>query len=161
MPVFLSYQRRDEGKARSICATLTDTHGIRTYIDVLDPALSSASNVTNTILRRLADCTHLLALISESTNISWWVPFEIGAATKTDARITSYNCTGQTRPYLPDYLKIWPVLQSDRDLAQFAKLYLSDKVYLQKSARFSESRQTSIQTADDFHRYLKSAIGQS
>ncbi len=116
MPVFLSYHRPDELKARSIYNRLQQVHSIVTYMDVLDEALTNAPSVTGQILQRLSSCTHLLAFISDTTVQSWWVPFEIGAATQNERRIASYNASRKSRLELPDYLRLWPVLRDSDDL---------------------------------------------
>ena len=106
MPVFISYQSDDRRIALSIRDRLREW-SIPTYIDVMDPSLKTAEDITAVIVAALGECTHLMAVISQHTVSSWWVPFEIGVATKDDRRITSYRSDSVP---LPDFLKIWPVL---------------------------------------------------
>lgn len=157
MTVFISYQRVDETKARSIRDQL-EALGVRTYIDVMDPLLANASDVTQTILSRLRTCTHLMAVVSANTVRSWWVPFEIGVATERDRRITSYR--RDTVP-LPEFLQIWPVLDYDRELMDFARRYFQDAAHGEKNYRFAESMQKSIGSASQFHTALKRDLGQA
>lgn len=159
MPVFISYQTADRYTAGQIRDSLGNW-GISTYLDVMDPALKSDEDVTQVILRRLEECTHLMAVVSENTINSWWVPFEIGVATKDQRRIASYRRDLVT---LPDFLKIWPVLDYPRHLRDFARRYFEDNVHTARNDRefLSESLFKTIRTADSFHRNLKSDLGQS
>jgi len=154
--VFISYQRVDESKARSIGEKL-NAFGVRTYIDVMDPYLSSTEDVTNLILGRLHTCTHLMAVVSSHTVASWWVPFEIGVATEGDRRITSYRRDTVT---LPDFLKIWPVLNYDYQLERFAQRYFQDSAHGETSYRFAGTSQKSLHRAAQFHDALKGDLGQ-
>lgn len=158
VPVFISYHRPDEARARTISSYLRDAHGIETYLDVLDPSIQGPQGVTAHILDGLHRCTHLLAVISGTTATSWWVPFEIGVATERDRRIASYQIAAVT---LPDYLRVWPVIIDQSGLALFARRYLQDRVVLEeKHLSLSERQRAPIQTAADFHRQLKADLGQ-
>ena len=156
MTVFISYQRVDESKARSIGEKL-NAFGVSTYIDVMDTYLLSTEDVTNLILRRLHTCTHLMAVVSSHTVASWWVPFEIGVATEGDRRITSYRRDTVT---LPDFLKIWPVLDYDHQLERFAQRYFQDSAHTETSYRFAGTFQKSLHRAAQFHDALKGDLGQ-
>lgn len=159
MPVFISYYRPDDLKARRIYLQLTEQE-VPAYLDELDPELQGAENVTETIIKRLASCTHLLAVISTETVRSWWVPFEIGVATRADDRIASYNTTGEARSSLPDYLRVWPVLVTSSDLDAFARRYKQDRLPLERSMRLAEAQRAAIRSSSEFHRALKLDIGQ-
>lgn len=156
MPVFISYHRPDELRAMRIQLYLAQ-QGVQAYLDVLDPELQGSEGVTQRILDALRRCTHLLALISNTTVNSWWVPFEIGVATDSDRRITSYDIAGIP---LPEFLTIWPVLRNEDDLAKYVRRYKQDRVILEKAYKSSEARATAVQSAADFHRYLKSDLSQ-
>lgn len=159
MPVFISHRKADTAEALRAGARLK-MHRITTYLDVLDPRIQSAENVTQQILAGLQPCTHLLAIISTETAGSWWVPFEIGVATNADKRITSFCISIVSPMTLPDYLRVWPILTRENQLDLFARRYLEDKTFLEKSYRLSEARTTLIQTANDFHRFLKQDLQQ-
>lgn len=154
MPVFISYQRVDEPKAIDIKKRF-DVAQVPAYLDLLDPSL--VESVTDKIVNALRKCTHMMAVVSTSTVVSWWVPFEIGVATERDSRITSYRRDSVT---LPDYLKKWPVLNYDRELDDFIALYRKDKEVLEMRKSYSEAATTTIRKAADFHSQLKSRLGQ-
>jgi hypothetical protein len=159
MPVFVSYYRADELAARNAYNRLL-ARDVPAYIDVMDPELQGVENVTTRILDRLGSCTHVLAVLSRSTVLSWWVPFEIGVATHADGRIASYDTAGGPRTSLPDYLRNWPILLSLADVDAFAQRYKQDRRPLEKAYRLNEARVARIQSASEFHRVLKSDIGQ-
>ena len=106
MPVFISYRHMDRAHAININTRLIQAN-IKTYLDVLDAESQTTDDITGVITRNISECTHLLAVVSEKTALSWWVPFEIGEATITNRRICSFK-TGPTE--LPLYLDKWPKL---------------------------------------------------
>lgn len=157
MSVFISHKKEDENIARQIDGVLK-ARGINTYLDVLDPTLIDKTNITMKILNGLNKCSHLLAIVSSRTSESWWVPFEIGVATKGDKRICTYSAVSITT--LPDYLTIWPIISQLSQVGFFASRYLNDRMVLEKASRTYEASQSSIQNANDFHRLLKADLAQ-
>ncbi len=159
MTVFISYQRADEWKATSIDRQLKQL-GVPTYLDLTDPGVRGSENVTKAIVSALQKSTHLLALVSQSTVVSWWVPFEIGVATERQRRIATYRLDNTV---LPDYLKIWPYLSGDRQLHDFARRYFQDQSHGEKNLRefYSESVSKSFSTPQAFHQALKRDLGQA
>lgn len=152
MPVFISHKSCDKNQALQIAEFLRG-RGILAYVDVLDPSLKSTDDITSVIVERVRQCTHLMAVTSYDTVSSWWVPFEIGVATDQDRRISTYALQPAD---LPDYLKKWPVMNNASHLMIFVELYKRDKEVL-----LSESKvQRDITSSDQFHRSLKSRIGQ-
>jgi hypothetical protein len=159
MPVFISYRHMDRAHAININTRLMQAN-IKTYLDVLDPESQTTDDITGVITRNITECTHLLAVVSEKTASSWWVPFEIGEATISDRRICSFK-TGPTE--LPLYLEKWPKLSSDKDIDFFIDAYRNE-VTLKRSIALesvtgSEFARTFNKTnADRFHTDLKSRI---
>jgi hypothetical protein len=159
MPVFISYRHMDRAYAININTRLLQAN-IKTYLDVLDPESQTTDDITGVITRNISECTHLLAVVSERTANSWWVPFEIGEATITNRRICSFR-TGPTE--LPLYLDKWPKLSSDKDIEFFIEAYRNE-VTLKRSMALgtitgNESlRSVNKTNADRFHTELKSRI---
>lgn len=154
MPVFISHRTADDAKAQALAVRLKTRHNIPCYLDHFDPEASSTRKITDLLVERINVCTHLMALITNQTVGSWWVPFEIGVARQGERRITSYDSSSVA---LPEYLTEWPVLTSEGDLDKFAEAYHKDraaKPILEKYAAYARS----ITTADDFHRTLKSSL---
>ena len=157
MPVFISYRHTDRLQAMAINARLSQAN-IKTYIDVLDAESQTTDDITGVITRRITECTHLLAVVSEQTARSWWVPFEIGEATISNRRICSFK-TGSSE--LPLYLDKWPKLTSDNDISFFIDAY-REEVTTKRSAVLDSAnesiRSVYKQNAELFHSQLKNRV---
>jgi TIR domain len=153
VPVFLSHKREDTEPTLRVAKYLRNA-GIECYVDVLDPSIKSTDDLTKLLIDRIHRCTHLMAVVSNYTTQSWWVPFEIGVGTETEKRITSYQVSAVA---LPDFLTKWPILKSESDLGRFVALYRLDT-----SVSYAEGRnaQANVTSASTFHAALKSLIGQ-
>ena len=99
-------------------------------------------------------------MVSATTALSWWVPFEIGEATITNRRICSFK-TGPTE--LPLYLDKWPKLTREKDIDFFIEAY-RDEATLKRSMSLESitgresMRSVNRTNADRFHTDLKSRI---
>lgn len=162
MPVFISHRTQDDEIARGIYRHLQNSHRIECYIDDFDEVAGIAqktNRITDRILERLEYCTHLLALVTENTEGSWWVPFEIGVARRAPRVISTFtNLYGSD---LPEYLREWPILRSDNALDEYAKIYHTYKT--QTTQIFQESVQlpNRREFADRVHRQLKRQLNQT
>lgn len=154
MPVFVSHRTADDSKAQFLADRLRTKHNIRCYLDHFDPEAKTTREITDLIVSRINICTHLMALVTNSTVGSWWVPFEIGVARQGDRRITTFD--GSTVE-LPEYLTEWPVMVHDADLDLFAEAYHRDRAGKPLLEKYS-SVSRSISTPDEFHGALKRAI---
>lgn len=154
MPVFISHRNADNELARHVFTFLTE-RGITSYIDDLDKEAKTTDDITALLLSRLSYTSHLIAVVTQNTAGSWWVPFEIGVATESAKRIASYT---RYRTLLPEYLLKWPAMQSNPDLESFAAAYRRDRPIIEKRAYEGVTARRS--DADTFHRSLKASIGQ-
>ncbi|MHC8302058.1 toll/interleukin-1 receptor domain-containing protein [Pseudomonas sp. ZS1P83] len=157
MPVFISYRHTDRAQAMTINDRLVRAN-IKTYLDVLDTESQQTDDITAVITRNISDCTHLLAVVSQETAQSWWVPFEIGEATISNRRICSFQ-TGQNA--LPLYLDKWPKLSGDADINFFIDAYREETLSSRTMGleSFSEAiRSVYKRDADVFHDKLKTRI---
>src|SRR6266496_4808742 len=105
MPVFISHRTADNVLALTVRNRLVDQHRIQCYLDDLDLEAGYANQtnrVTALVVRRLNECTNLLALVTQNTQGSWWVPFEVGIARQAPRVITSY--TNLSQGELPPFL---------------------------------------------------------
>lgn len=155
MTVFISYKHLDRELAVRINNRLKN-EGIQTYLDVLDQESQSTKNITQVITENIAKCTHLLAVVSQQTASSWWVPFEIGEATISAKRITSYR-SGYSQ--LPEYLEMWPQMSSMQHLDLFIAAYKGEQRSSVLNRDIFESKGTvGSSAANDFHNNLKAKI---
>jgi hypothetical protein len=155
MPVFISHKREDSREANT-CLMRLQMHKVPAYLDELDHEIEEADDLTTHFITKLQNCTHLIAAVSRNTQGSWWVPFEIGAATALERRI----CSTSFYPVeMPDFLAKWPKLSlySDDHYARFAIAYHSDSSTKRSTY---DSVQASIKSAGQFHATLKRILGQ-
>ncbi len=157
MSVFLSHRKADAAVTRSIRLSFV-LNDVKCYIDELDEQIKKTDDITNLIMKRVNECSHMMVVVSENTQGSWWVPFEIGVASRADRRITTYNYRENIR--LPDFLTKWPILKNDDDLNEFIKLYKKDMAVPITEGRTFAKAAYSISEADVFHRELKRLINQ-
>lgn len=157
MPVFISYRHTDRLYAMTINDRL-ERANIKTYLDVLDTESLETDDITAVITRNITECTHLLAVVSQETAQSWWVPFEIGEATISNRRICTYKIGHSD---LPLYLDKWSTLSGEADINFFIDAYREEKLSSRSMGleSFSESiRSVYKRDADVFHGNLKSRI---
>jgi hypothetical protein len=155
MSVFISYKHVDRTIALQIYQQLINS-SIKAYLDVLDPESQTTENITQVITKNVAECTHLIAIVSSHTASSWWVPFEIGEATISAKRIASYR-TGYSS--LPEYLDMWPQMSNNQHLALFISEYKNERSMATNDRSIFESTgSVGTKSASDFHSNLKSKI---
>ncbi|WP_079254097.1 toll/interleukin-1 receptor domain-containing protein [Endozoicomonas arenosclerae] len=132
MPVFISYRHTDREQAFLIQHRLNNV-GIQTYLDVLDTDSKTTDNITQVITENIRKCTHLIALVSDDTIKSWWVPFEIGEATMAERRIATFK---NTYSPLPEYLQKWPIMKDNRHIDMFIRAYLAESSFREGVNKF-------------------------
>ena len=131
--VFISHKSEDANVAIWIHSTLGQ-YGIESYVDKLDPIINmprGEEDLGEYFRWQLQRCTHLVAVISEATKLSWWVPFEIGIATEREYPLATFADQGEgyrklpqligKRYDMPEYLRKWPYLQTESDLANYVR----------------------------------------
>ena len=162
MPVFISHRTADDSIAQQVASRLKYHHGITVYIDDIDQQVSRARGtpaITGLLVRRVNECTNLLAIITQNTQGSWWVPFEIGIARQAPRVITSF--TNQADASMPEYLLEWPRLRGSTAVDTFARLYKQQqKVLTEQVLEKRASASTQVSYVDQFHTALKAALGQ-
>lgn len=135
--IFISHKQEDHHEALQIERTLK-THGVNTYLDVLDQSLSGdGEKLTRHIKSKLRECTDLIVVLSHKTKSSWWVPFEIGMASEQDMPIANFLLSNEK---LPDYLEYWPRLKNYSDLAKYVitRKKIGEKIFRKKSLNESK-----------------------
>ncbi|WP_249678136.1 toll/interleukin-1 receptor domain-containing protein [Pseudomonas abieticivorans] len=158
MPVFISYRHTDRDLATRINNRLQQFN-VQTYFDVLDAESQSTDNITEVITRNITECTHLLAVISYTTAQSWWVPFEIGEATISGRRISSFQVGHEA---LPLYLEKWPKMSNTLELDLFIEEYRRESskrsIGMESMERATAGSAKGVGSADQFHKTLKERI---
>lgn len=156
--VFLSHQSADSLLARRIERRLREHHGIDAYLDVIDPYVSGrGQDLALHIQTEMDKCTQLLAIVSDTTRYSQWVPWEIGVATEKDYPLATFS-TGTSLP--PEFLRKWPYLQSDTDLDAYARRSKSAERSFEEKRRTVTAGVARIRSTSEFFTGLRTYLGQ-
>lgn len=106
--VFLSYQWADRITALDLAAYL-DECGRSVYIDVHDDTLTPGDyNLDNALMTAIGNADTMVIVVSDETQGSWWVPWEIGVSTPFGKPRAVYRT--QVNRALPIYLQKLPRL---------------------------------------------------
>lgn len=157
MKVFISHQQADSVLAGKIAGYLKANHQMDCYLDIIDPNASKTGDQLGEYLRQvMGQCTQLMAVVSENTKTSWWVPWEIGVATEKDHPIATF--AGDDAE-LPIYLKKWPYLKTQNDLDAYAKASKAamNQFNMRKSFGLESAQHSSTQ---EFYRSIRSSLNQ-
>lgn len=156
--IFISHRKADEAEAKKMAAYL-GSKSVQSYLDVLDPSTKTASDITKHIMNNLNKCSHVIVIFSKNTEGSMWVPFELGAAYKSEKGIGTYLAELVTTP---EYLNTFPRMKTSQDIDKFVDEYKKDQM-LNKS--FNNDGRSIILNesagrADRFISRLKNRLGQ-
>ena len=134
MKVFISHKDVDSITAQQIGQVLL-RHRIPYYLDILNNSSElDGKRLTNNIRLELNKCSHMITVLSESTKLSWWVPFEIGMAAQKDVPVVNFLLEGIS---LPGYLEYWPRLRRLSEVDKFISAMNLTKVSsIQESAKY-------------------------
>ncbi len=111
--VFVSHKSDDIGDALDL-ARCIQSEGLSAWVDVLDPNVSGDSPTLDDYIERVLSRTFsLLALVTDVTHESWWVPFEIGLAYELRRYLSSF---AERSVLLPSFLEKHPRLARHEDL---------------------------------------------
>ena len=122
--IFLSHKSEDKEGVRAI-ADYIMAAGIDIYLDADDSELQKAdregddAKVTLFIERGIRCSTDVMALVSERTKGSWWVPYELGFGKRDAKRLVCLRLKDVTN--LPSYLKIVDSLRDIQDLNYYLR----------------------------------------
>lgn len=147
--VFLSHQKADATTAFQIEQRLRVKHSIECYLDVIDPyLLQDGEDLAAYIREKMGFCTQLLAVISNATKGSQWVPWEIGVATEKKFPLATFSAGGVAPP---EFLQKWPYLRTDIDIDLYATASKSANIiFASKRMRLAEGVAREQATADFF-----------
>lgn len=123
--VFISHKRDDEAPARAAAQWAVDA-GHDVWLDVLDPWLIRANSRPDSRAKSLAiaaiiemgliNSTHVLAVMTDATAKSRWVPYEYGRV-RDDSTLSVVAASWRlTKSKLPTYHYLGPGLVSDSDV---------------------------------------------
>lgn len=130
--IFISYQRQDKIEAKKVADYLIGS-GINVYFDEYDIDLKmqnqvqNPTRVTDALCKGINNSSHMLVIVSPSTIISKWVPFEIGYGfEKTDLAVLCLKNIG--KGHLPEYIRTAKIIRDIYDVnSLIANLRFSTK----------------------------------
>ncbi len=136
--IFISHKADDKEKAVEIGDYIMKYANIDVYLDIYDEGLQGAvkngndKEVVRHLEQGISKSSHILCLISEKTQTSWWVPYEIGYAKKAGKGIASLKL--KNIDDIPSYLKIEKFIMGTKSLNQYLNsvktIYLSESYSL-------------------------------
>ncbi|MEC1717789.1 toll/interleukin-1 receptor domain-containing protein [Schinkia azotoformans] len=148
--IFLSHISLDNSLVEKIGEYIIKA-GIDIYLDSKDADLQKAVDqkndlaVTKFIEDGINKSTHLMCIISEKTQNSWWVPYEIGYGKKASKNIVSMNLKTIPSDKLPSYINITQHLTGIKSLNQFLKnLSMTNLNETPKTYSMNENKQYQI-----------------
>lgn len=154
MKVFISHQQADTATATRVAQRLK-THGIESYLDVIDPALlQRGEDLAEHLKTQLGRCTQLIAVISPATKESSWVPWEIGVASEKDFPLATFS--DGTKP--PEFLVKWPYMRTLAEVDLYAQASLTARRAIMES--FGTATAARKSPTREFYRELRSKLGQ-
>lgn len=156
MKVFVSHKKEDSDSAARVAARLR-LNGADVYFDVIDLTKPRGEDLTDYLRDKLAQCSHLMAVVSEVTKLSWWVPWEIGVATERRYPLATF---GAGHCELPDYLRKWPYLRSDSDIDTFVRVSSATESLVEHEVRYKTADVARATYSDRFFRDIRKALGQ-
>ncbi len=105
--VFLSHKSNDVDEAVKLAERIR-SHGLSAWVDELDPNVTGDYPTLDEYIESVLSRTFsLLALVTDVTHESWWVPFEIGLAFELRRYLSSFVAGGVN---LPSFLEKHPRL---------------------------------------------------
>lgn len=155
--VFLSHQSADSVLAGRIAYRLRTVHGIDCYLDTIDPNIQRGEDLAAHIRSEMGMCTQLLAIVSQKTATSQWVPWEVGVATEKDYPLATF-AGDSVMP--PEFLRKWPYLRSDADLDRYAAVSKQAESALQRKSMIYNRVDARRDTTREFYRELRASLGQ-
>ena len=144
--VFVSHKSDDEEKAVEV-ARCIHSCGLTPWLDVIDlEDEADDEEMVDRIQDAISRSFSLMAVITDITNESWWVPFEIGIAYDMRKQLASY-CEDPEDVDPPSFLMRWPLVQNHSDLHYWCTMIKdSDRTtpYLAEASAASEYRRRHI-----------------
>lgn len=150
--VFISHKNEDSVQAVALQAAFAK-NGVSSYLDVLDSSITNGGReLTDHIKESLNSCSDIIVVISETTKLSWWVPFEIGMSAQVDMPTASFL---KSDVVLPSYLSYWPRLKTISDVDKYVDVRKRTEQLINEQYRFYDfaSRRTAETKA--FYEALK------
>lgn len=117
--IFLSHSHKDRELIKPTLAFLR-SHGVKLYVDWMDEGMPDvvSGETAKKLKERIQQQKKFLVLVTENSNDSRWVPWELGYAdpTKGMDHIASFPVTESGDFTHNEYLRIYPKIQFVADI---------------------------------------------
>lgn len=176
--VFISYNHEDKDTAEKVHKCVEGHPGYSAYMAKIDDkGLEEEDELAKRLRDEISRCRRIIAVISDYTRLSWWVPWEIGVGYGKEYNIASYIERHDGSMRLPGYLREWPILRDLDEVNMYCqmsrmssagvtqrRLYPDELMALYRSAPRMGSirsamnhtlRDRSIVSSERFHKKLK------
>ncbi len=139
--IFLSHRSVDKENVKRIGEYIIKA-GLDIYLDLNDKLLQQAQSVadaqlmTQCIHNGIAQSDHILCVVSNNTfnESSWWVPYEIGYADKSNCPCSVMPLASVTS--VPEFMKIKPLISTIDELNSLIRRMARDSLFeLKEQAR--------------------------
>lgn len=155
--VFISHKTEDS-RAVAAVADRLKANEVAVYLDSFDPDAKDGPDLAEYLRDRMKNCHGLMAVVTERTIQSWWVPWEIGVASERDMPMSTFSYDHSA---VPSYLRKWPYMTQISQLDEYAQ---TARRMVQERRTLIEKREVSGATeavsGRRFNRALKAALGQ-
>ena len=121
--VFISHKKEDEAAAEAVGKLITEKLGVNIFLDKYNRNLQYATVMNDDkalvkeIQKGLNASSHLLCIISDKTQFSWWVPYEIGYADMLKLCIASVKL--KRIDDVPSFLKVHKYIKCASELEDY------------------------------------------
>lgn len=130
--VFVSHKSDDESKAMAVARCVKEL-GLTAWVDAIDmEGATDNEQMVNRIQEAISRASSLIAVVTNVTNESWWVPFEIGLAYEKEKDLATY-CEDAAKVHLPSFLWSWPLVKDHHDLHRWCESIMETKTMLQEA----------------------------
>ena len=145
--VFISHKREDAAMARAVADALTEFE-IDVWLDLDELGFPEPASkqqhlrLTLAIEAGLNSSSHLLALITENTKGSWWVPFEIGTC-RAKNKPLAFLLHKEVRE-IPSYFAVGAGLENKHDFYDWAKTLSDNRANIESRAMIATLSKSSL-----------------
>ena len=116
--VFVSHTTRDDALAEEVAKSIRSL-GLTVWVDSDNlPTNHDGPGMASKIQGAISRSYCLLAIVTNATKASWWVPFEIGVAWDKRKYLSTY---GAPQVPLPSFLVAWPHVNDREELRSWCE----------------------------------------
>ena len=159
--IFISHKHDDADMAERVYSCIKKQPGYDAYMVAVDDKEFKEDRELATKLRdEISKCQRIIAVISDHTKLSWWVPWEIGVGYGKNYNMASYIEDHRDSLDLPSYIEDWPILNDLEGVRKYCELSANSSAGSSQRSVLMEARgdttsQPGLISSDEFHKQLK------